>query len=118
MPSCTTHEAVAGADRPRILSLEWLEPQFIGGHWVPEMIEIAGGRDVLGIAGTKSRTADWSELEASSPDVVIAMPCGWSAEQAASEVGERAAEVAARGADRVWAVDAAASFSRPGPRLI
>jgi iron complex transport system substrate-binding protein len=112
------HEAVAGMERPRVLSLEWLEPPFIGGHWIPEMIEIAGGRDVLGIAGTKSRSADWSELEASSPDVVIAMPCGWNAEQATREVTERAEQVAALGADQVWAVDAAASFSRPGPRLI
>ena len=112
------HEAVAAAERPRVLALEWLEPPFIGGHWIPEMIEIAGGRDVLGIAGTKSRTADWAELEAASPDVVIAMPCGWSAEQATGEVVDRAAQVAALGADRVWAVDAAASFSRPGPRLV
>jgi iron complex transport system substrate-binding protein len=110
--------AVAGADRPRVLALEWLDPPFIGGHWIPEMIEIAGGRDVLGIAATKSRTAEWTELEASSPDVVVAMPCGWNAEQAVTEVESRAAQVVRLGADRIWAVDAAASFSRPGPRLV
>jgi iron complex transport system substrate-binding protein len=110
--------AVAGATRPRVLALEWLDPPFIGGHWVPEMIEIAGGEDVLGAAGKKSRTAAWSELVASRPEVVIAMPCGWDAGRAREEVEGRAAEVGAIGAERIWAVDAAASFSRPGPRLV
>ena len=109
---------VDGAPRPRVLALEWLDPPFIGGHWVPEMIEIAGGEDVLGVAGAKSRTAEWDELVASDPSVVVAMPCGWDALKARAEVEARAAEVAAIGADRVWAVDAAASFSRPGPRLV
>jgi iron complex transport system substrate-binding protein len=110
--------AVASAPRPRVLALEWLDPPFIGGHWVPEMIEIAGGGDVLGIAGAKSRTADWDELAASAPDVIVAMPCGWDAVQARSEVEGHATEVAAIGAERIWSVDAAASFSRPGPRLV
>jgi iron complex transport system substrate-binding protein len=110
--------AVAGTDRPRVLALEWLDPPFIGGHWVPEMIDIAGGEDVLGMAGTKSRTAEWDELIASGPEVIVAMPCGWDAVQARAEVETRAAQVGASGADRIWAVDAAASFSRPGPRLV
>jgi iron complex transport system substrate-binding protein len=110
--------AVAGVRRPTVLALEWLDPPFIGGHWVPEMIEIAGGRDVLGVAGEKSRTAEWDELAASSPDVVVAMPCGWDARRARSEVDAHAAEVADIGAERIWTVDAAASFSRPGPRLV
>ena len=110
--------AVEGASRPRVLALEWLEPPFIGGHWVPEMIEIAGGEDVLGVAGAKSRTAEWGELVGSQTDVVVAMPCGWNAVQAREEVEGRAAQVAAIGAERIWAVDAAASFSRPGPRLV
>jgi iron complex transport system substrate-binding protein len=110
--------AVEGAHRRRVLALEWLEPPFIGGHWVPEMIRIAGGEDVLGHPGAKSRTADWEELIGSKPEVILAMPCGWDARQARDEVEARAREVAAIGADRIWAVDAAASFSRPGPRLI
>jgi iron complex transport system substrate-binding protein len=110
--------AVDGAPRPTVLALEWLDPPFIAGHWVPEMIEIAGGRDVLGLAGQKSRTAEWDEIAAAGPDVVVAMPCGWDARQARSEVEERAGEVMAIGAERIWAVDAAASFSRPGPRLV
>jgi iron complex transport system substrate-binding protein len=110
--------AVEGVSRPRVLALEWLDPPFIGGHWVPEMIEIAGGEDVLGVARAKSRTADWDELIGSQTDVVVAMPCGWNAVQARREVEGRAAQVAAIGAERIWAVDAAASFSRPGPRLV
>jgi iron complex transport system substrate-binding protein len=110
--------AVADATHPRVLALEWLDPPFIGGHWVPEMIEIAGGEDVLGVAAAKSRTAEWDEIVASEPDVVVAMPCGWNAKQARAEVEQRSAQVAAIGAERIWAVDAAASFSRPGPRLV
>jgi iron complex transport system substrate-binding protein len=114
----TVREAVAGAPRPRVLALEWLDPPFVGGHWVPEMIEVAGGEDVLGKAGAKSRTAEWGELAAAAPEVVVAMPCGWDAPRAREEVGAHAAEVSATGAERIWAVDAAASFSRPGPRLV
>jgi iron complex transport system substrate-binding protein len=111
-------EAVDGADRARVVALEWLDPPFVGGHWIPEMIEIAGGIDAIGTAGVKSRTAEWGELADARPEVVVAMPCGWDAEQAVSEVEARAELVAELGADRVWAVDAAASFSRPGPRLV
>jgi iron complex transport system substrate-binding protein len=111
-------EAVAGAPRPRVLALEWLDPPFIGGHWVPEMIESAGGEDVLGKAGTKSRTAGWDELAAARPEVVVAMPCGWDAQRAVGEIQEHAAELAAAEPRRIWAVDAASSFSRPGPRLV
>jgi iron complex transport system substrate-binding protein len=114
----TVRRAVEGATRPSVLALEWLDPPFIGGHWVPEMIEIAGGEDVLGIAGRKSRTAEWDEIAAAKPEVVVAMPCGWDASQARSEVEGHARDLAAVGADRIWAVDAAASFSRPGPRLV
>jgi iron complex transport system substrate-binding protein len=111
-------EAVAGEPRPRVLALEWLDPPFIGGHWVPEMIEIAGGEDVLGVAGEKSRAAGWDEIAASRPDVVVAMPCGWDAPKARLEVELHSSEIAAAGAGAIWAVDAAASFSRPGPRLV
>jgi iron complex transport system substrate-binding protein len=110
--------AVEGADRPRVLPLEWLDPPFTGGHWVPEMIEIAGGDPLLCVRGGKCPTAEWDEIAASSPDVVVAMPCGWDAPQARSEVESHFAEVTATGAERIWAVDGAASFSRPGPRLV
>jgi iron complex transport system substrate-binding protein len=111
-------EAVAGAERPRVLALEWLDPAFVGGHWIPEMIEIAGGVDAIGEPGTKSRTAEWDELAAASPDVVVAMPCGWDSARAREEALAHWDKVEALGAERVVAVDAAASFSRPGPRLV
>lgn len=111
-------EAVAGEPRPRVLALEWLDPAFIGGHWVPEMIAIAGGEDALGVAGARSRTAEWDELAAAGADVVVAMPCGWDSVRARREVWAHEERIGSLGAERVYAVDAAASFSRPGPRLV
>jgi iron complex transport system substrate-binding protein len=110
-------QAVEGARRPRVAALEWLDPVFIGGHWVPQMIELAGGEDVLGLPGEKSRTAEWSEVEAAAPEVVVSMPCGYYAEQAAAETIRWRRHLDLLGA-RVIAVDAAAYFSRPGPRLV
>jgi iron complex transport system substrate-binding protein len=109
--------AVEGAPRPRVAALEWLDPLFAGGHWVPQMVELAGGEDVLGLPGEKSRTVDWVELEAAAPEVIVSMPCGYYAEQAAAETMKQRERVAPLGA-RVYAVDAAAYFSRPGPRLV
>jgi iron complex transport system substrate-binding protein len=111
-------DAVEGAERPRVLALEWLDPPFVGGHWIPEMIEIAGGTDPVGEAGAKSRTAEWEELAAAEPEVVVAMPCGWDAVRAHEETLEHWDSVVGLGPRRVVAVDAAASFSRPGPRLV
>jgi iron complex transport system substrate-binding protein len=110
-------QAVEGARRPRVAALEWLDPVFIGGHWVPQMIELAGGEDLLGQPGEKSRTAEWSEVEAVAPEVVVSMPCGYYAEQAAAETMRWRRHLDLLGA-RVIAVDAAAYFSRPGPRLV
>ena len=109
--------AIAGDPRPRVAALEWLDPVFAGGHWVPQMIELAGGDDVLGMPGEKSRTVEWAEVEAAAPEVVISMPCGYYAEQAAAETMLHRERLATIGA-RVVAVDAAAYFSRPGPRLV
>jgi iron complex transport system substrate-binding protein len=110
--------AVAEAPRCAVAALEWLDPVFIGGHWVPEMIAIAGGVDVLGAPGEKSRVVEWDEVAASEPDVVIAMPCGLYCDEAAAQARAYAASLTALGADRVHAVDAASSYSRPGPRLV
>jgi iron complex transport system substrate-binding protein len=109
--------AVEGAPRPGVAALEWLDPIYIGGHWVPQMIELAGGVDLLGQPGEKSRTTEWAELEALRPDVVVSMPCGYYAERAAAETMAQRERLAPLGA-RVVAVDAAAYFSRPGPRLV
>jgi iron complex transport system substrate-binding protein len=109
--------AVEGAPRPRVAALEWLDPVYVGGHWVPQMIELAGGEDVLGLPGEKSRTVEWADVEAAAPDVVVSMPCGYYAEQAAAEAVRHRERLGALDA-RVVAVDAAAYFSRPGPRLV
>jgi iron complex transport system substrate-binding protein len=109
--------AVHGDPRPRVAALEWLDPVYVGGHWVPQMIELAGGEDVLGMPGERSRTAEWAELQAVAPEIVVSMPCGYYAEQAAAETMLHRERLAALGA-RVVAVDAAAYFSRPGPRLV
>ena len=109
--------AVKGAPRPRVAALEWLDPVFVGGHWVPQMIEVAGGRDLLGQPGEMSRTVEWAEVEAIRPELVVSMPCGLYAEQAAAETMRHRERLAGFGA-RVVAVDAAAYFSRPGPRLV
>ena len=110
--------AVAGARVPRVIALEWLDPPFVGGHWVPEMIALAGGFDALGAPGARSATVSWRELERARPDVVIAMPCGYDAARAAAEARAYRERVERLGARRVLAVDAAAYFSRPGPRLV
>jgi len=110
--------AVAGAERPRVLALEWLDPPFVGGHWVPEMIALAGGTDALGVAGVRSREAGWEELAGASAEVIVAMPCGLYVDGAAAHALDRAGEIRSLGSERVWAVDAASSFSRPGPRLV
>jgi iron complex transport system substrate-binding protein len=111
--------AVRGAERrPRVLALEWLDPPFIGGHWVPQMIELAGGEDVIGFPGERSREASWEELAATQPDVVVSMPCGYYAERAAHEAMQHRDEIRRLGPGQVVAVEAAAYFSRPGPRLV
>ena len=110
--------AVDGAPRPRVLALEWLDPPFLGGHWVPEMIELAGGEDVAGRAGEKSPQVERGELAGLDPDVVVAMPCGWYLEDSRAQAIEHREWLGGLGAGRVFAVDAASTFSRPGPRLV
>lgn len=110
--------AVARAPRPRVLALEWLDPPFVGGHWVPEMIDCAGGVDILAKPGDRSRTAEWAELAAARPDVVVVMPCGYYVDDAAAHAHAYLDQIASLDASAVYAVDAAASFSRPGPRLV
>jgi iron complex transport system substrate-binding protein len=109
--------AASSSPRPRVAALEWLDPIFAGGHWVPEMIEAAGGIDVLASPGERSRVVTAEEIRAARPDVIVVMPCGLYCDEAIAEA-ERSSELLGNlGADRVAAVDAAASFSRPGPRL-
>jgi iron complex transport system substrate-binding protein len=109
---------VRRADRPRVVALEWLDPPFAAGHWIPQLIEYAGGEDVLGFAGEPSEERSWEEIAAAQPDIAIVMPCGYDAEIAHREAEMHRDELAALGAGEVVAVNAAAYFSRPGPRLV
>jgi iron complex transport system substrate-binding protein len=110
--------AVRAAEPVSVAALEWLDPVFVAGHWTPQLIEYAGGVDLLGLPGEPSERRSWEEVAAARPDVVVVMPCGYDAERAAEEAYEYADELEALGARRVVAVDASAYFSRPGPRLI
>ncbi len=110
--------AVEGAERPRVLALEWLDPPFLGGHWVPEMIEIAGGVDVIGKAGQKSPQVEWEQLIDLDPEVIVAMPCGWYLDDSRAQALAHGEQLNALGAERAFAVDAASTFSRPGPRVV
>jgi iron complex transport system substrate-binding protein len=110
--------AVRGAARPRVVALEWLDPPFVAGHWTPQLIDYAGGEDLLGFAGEKSEERSWAEVEAAEPDLVVVMPCGFDAEIAHREAEMHRDQLARLGAGEVIAVDAAAYFSRPGPRVV
>jgi iron complex transport system substrate-binding protein len=110
--------AVRRAARPRVVALEWLDPPFAAGHWIPQLIEFAGGEDVLGFAGEPSEQRTWEEVAASEPDVVVVMPCGYDAEIAHREAEMHHDDLSKLGAGEVVAVDAAAYFSRPGPRIV
>jgi iron complex transport system substrate-binding protein len=110
--------AVRGARRPRVVALEWLDPPFAAGHWTPQLIEYAGGEDVLGFAGEPSEERRWEEVQLSEPDIAIVMPCGFNVEFSYREAEMHREQLAAIGAGEVVAVDAAAYFSRPGPRIV
>lgn len=110
--------AVRGRPRPRVAALEWLDPVYAAGHWTPQLIELAGGEDVLGLPGEPSQTVSWEEVAAARPEIVVAMPCGYDERRAHEEAAAYARELAGVGARRIVAVNASAYFSRPGPRLI
>lgn len=107
-----------GPERVSVAALEWLDPVFLGGHWVPQMIELAGGMDFLGLPGEPSREADWDEVRIAEPSTVILMQCGYDAARAAEEAYDFTEQLRGLGAANIYATDANAYFSRPGPRLI
>jgi iron complex transport system substrate-binding protein len=113
---------VAGRPTPRVLALEWLDPPFVPGHWVPEMVALAGGELLGGAAGRPSFAVRWDDLAGLDPDVLIVMPCGFDLAAARADADRYRASlhaVAPRaiGSGRAYAVDATAHFSRPGPRV-
>jgi iron complex transport system substrate-binding protein len=111
------------AQRPKVICLEWLDPLYVGGHWVPEMVLRAGGQDMLGHAGARSETVTWNQVVAAEPDILVLMPCSFSAERTLREVqlvtGRPGWErLPAVRTGRVFAVDSSSFFSRPSPRLV
>ena len=110
--------AVAGEARPTTFALEWPDPPYNGGHWVPQMIEVAGGEPVLCRPGTPSVRVGWDEIAATAAAVVVSMPCGFGLDEAAGLTEPLLGRPELAGAGTVVAVDASAYFSRPGPRLV
>ncbi len=116
-------ERAAGRSKPRIVCLEWLTPLYVGGHWVPEIVDMAGGRDVLGRPGQPSRQVSMEEIRAAAPDIIILMPCGFSLSRTVAELAtvcrtDPALSHWLTSAPKMYAVDAGSYFSRPGPRLV
>jgi iron complex transport system substrate-binding protein len=110
-------------ERPRVAFLEWLQPFYVGGHWVPEMIELAGGHDVLGRVHTPSFRVTLEDIVAAAPEIILVSPCGYSAEQGRNEYlamthSDEWNAIPAVQNGRVYALEANSYFSRPGPRLI
>jgi len=114
----TVRDAVRGRSRPRTLALEWSDPPFSGGHWVPEMIASAGGEPVLSVTGVPSRRLTWDEIASETTDAVVFMPCGYGLEEAVHEGQRLLAQPELADVRHLYAVDATAYFSRPGPRLV
>jgi iron complex transport system substrate-binding protein len=109
--------------RPRTLMLEWLEPPFAPGHWVPEQVEIAGGDHAFGRSGQPSVTTTAGEIRAYSPEVIVLIPCGYYKQDILrqlpqSQLPDGWSDLPAVRAGEVWAVDATSYFSRPGPRVV
>lgn len=115
--------AVAGRPRPRVVCIEWIDPLMVAGHWVPDQVDIAGGTDVMGTAGEKSRYVSFEEIEAAQPEVVFCMPCGFRLEGAEAQGALLAAHkgwaaLPAAKSGSVYAVDGSWYFNRPGPRVV
>jgi iron complex transport system substrate-binding protein len=111
------------ADRPRVALLEWLQPFYVGGHWVPEMIHVAGGKDVLGKVRTPSFRVHLQDIVEAEPEILLIAPCGYGAQQARIEYlslewPEQWNVMPAVRNGRVYALEASSYFSRPGPRLV
>ena len=109
--------------RPRVFAMEWLDPPFIGGHWVPEMIRLAGGTDGLGREGHPSTQVTWQDIAGYDPEVIVLMPCGYHLEENMASFGETTmpAEwegLAAVRNGEVYAVDGSSYYNRPGPRAV
>ena len=111
--------AVAGRPRPRVALIEWVDPPFAAGHWIPDLVSAAGGEPVAARPGQRSARLTWDEIAAARPDVLIVAPCGFHLAGAAEQAGTAAGALAAAlPGVPVWAVDGDALVVRPGPRLV
>ena len=118
-----TERREEGFRSPRVVGLEWLDPPFAVGHWVPEQIQRAGGWDLLGEAGGRSRETNWDAVVDVDPEMLVLMPCGFHLPETLQEwertpTPEAWSDIAAVGRGQVFAVDGSSYFSRPGPRVI
>jgi len=111
----TVAERVAGRARPRVAVVEWVDPPFRAGHWVPDLVHAAGGEPVCAQPGVRSTPATWRDFADSDPDVVLVAPCGFHLEAA---IAQAAAVAAALPGRAIWALDGDALTVRPGPRLV
>ncbi|HEX4988042.1 MAG TPA: cobalamin-binding protein [Candidatus Binatia bacterium] len=121
--SSVREQAATSSARPRVACLEWFDPIYLAGHWVPEMIEIAGAEDVLGRRGEPSEKVEWQSIRESAPEIIVLMPCGFDVPRTLREAGvlerlEGWHDLPAVKAGKVFAVNGHAFFSRPGPRLV
>ena len=110
--------AVKDAPRRPVAAIEWFDPVYVAGHWTPQLVELAGGIDVLGFPGERSERTDWEAVAAAQPEVVLCIPCGYDDVRAAEEARRHLGALRTVGAREAIALDAAAYFSRPGPRLV
>lgn len=116
-------QAAQASTRPRVFCMEWLEPIFIGGHWVPEMVGMAGGEDGLGEAGEPSLMMDWEQVASYAPEIVVLMPCGFGVPRVLQELEQirfpaEWENLPAVQQGNVYVVDGSSYFNRPGPRIV
>ena len=121
--ACRVQTLVARGGRPRVAVIEWLDPPMAAGNWVPELVRLAGGDDVLGRPGGHSHWIDWNDVAAADPDTIVLVPCGFPLDRVLAEAGSAAVRphlerLRAFREGRVFAIDGNALFNRPGPRLV
>jgi iron complex transport system substrate-binding protein len=109
--------------RPRVVVLEWIDPPFSSGHWSPELVRLAGGKEVIGFAGERSRSIEWQQIVAAAPDVMLIACCGFDVERTLADLPILRnypgwCDLPCVRSERVYVVDGSAYFSRPGPRLV
>jgi iron complex transport system substrate-binding protein len=112
-----------GGERPKVFCMEWMDPLMAGGHWIPQMVGIAGGIDGLGHEGKPSTVIPWNQVVAFTPQIIVIMPCGYKIPRTVEEIDRLASwpgwyDLPAVRDGRVYAVDSPAYFSRPGPRIV